>query len=485
MAITVRELINKIGFDTDLTGLNDADKRIDAFKKRASDAFRGIRNAGLVMSLAITAPVVAFSKNAIKSASDAEETENRFRQVLGNLSGDAEVFAQKLGNAVGRSTIEIKDGIATFQQFGQGLGMAKEDTLKFSEELQSLSLDFASFQNISDAEASQRFISALSGSTEVMDKFGVNLKVAAIEQEALRQGIKKSYNDMTELEKSTLRLDVIRDVMGKNGAIGDAERTSKSFANQLKALNAEFKDLSIQIGQIFLPYAQRLIETIKSSLQRFQELDEQTKMNIIAFVGFAASIGPILFGIGQIGISMIGLSKIFELLILHSAGLKTSLLSTFGTQVITAIRAVGASLWAFATNPATLTIGGITLAVLALTYALVDLFQFINGEKGTFTGKITDWFKGLQTFDFNLGRNISGSESKFLQADPQKFYESEFAKMSKFGVLAAQPKNDIRADTTINVNVATDADPEQIGVRVKEEVESIFTRNLRVSYGDL
>src|SRR5690606_31067061 len=106
-----------------------------------------------------------------------------------------------------------------------GLGFGAEQSRKFSQQLAQLALDFASFNNMSDAEAQQRFISALSGSSEVLDMFGVNIKQAALEQELLQQGVKKAWTEVSEQEKAVARLSIIMRSMTDQGAVGDAVRT--------------------------------------------------------------------------------------------------------------------------------------------------------------------------------------------------------------------------------------------------------------------
>lgn len=195
---------------------------------------------------------VAISEVA-KSASDANETLNKFRAVFGNASREMELFAKNLGKTIGRSQYEIQQALATFQSFFVGLGFATDDAAGFSRQLEKLALDFASFHNISDQEAVQRFIAALSGSGEVLDRFGVNIKQAALQQELLAMGVNKSWTAVTEQEKAVARLNIIMRAMTEQGAVGDAAKTAGSFANQVKALNASWEELKVTLGQGVIP----------------------------------------------------------------------------------------------------------------------------------------------------------------------------------------------------------------------------------------
>lgn len=189
----------------------------------------------------------------ISAASNAEETANRFKAVFKDTAVKAQAFVDGLASDVGRDPFKIQDSLASFQSFNIGLGFSQQKSLEMSQQLQKLSLDFASFNNITDADAQQRFIAALSGSSEVLDKYGINIKEAALEQESFRTGLNKSSSELTEQEKTILRLSIISQSMGAQGAIGDAVTTQGSFANQSKRLTANLSLLATEIGTKLLP----------------------------------------------------------------------------------------------------------------------------------------------------------------------------------------------------------------------------------------
>lgn len=212
---------------------------------------------------ALTAAAVPAMAAAIKKASDAQETVAKFGQVFGDQAKPAQEFADALAKSIGRSRYEIMQAMSSYQGFFVGLGFGAEESRKMSQTMQALALDFAAFHNISDEDAMSRFISAMSGSSEVLDRFGVNTKKAALEQKLLEMGVKKSWSAVTEQEKSVARLAIIMESMGAQGATGAATREAGSFANQTKALQAAVDDLAISIGEQLLPYATDIVATLK------------------------------------------------------------------------------------------------------------------------------------------------------------------------------------------------------------------------------
>jgi hypothetical protein len=262
---------------------------------------------GRDLSLGVTLPLALAGGAFVKAAADAEETENRFQQVFGSLADDASAFADDLGEAVGRSSIKIKDGLSTFQSFAVGMGFAREEASDMSQSLSTLALDFASFNNISDGEAQQRFISALSGSSEVLDRFGINIKQSALDLELQAQGFNVSAAEASEQQKVIARLAIIMRAMTEQGAVGDAIRTQDSFTNQMKRLNDAFLDFRVQLGQDIIPALTGLVTAAGNALEKFNGLSDGTRKSIIVFATFFATLGPAAFIIGNITKAFIAL----------------------------------------------------------------------------------------------------------------------------------------------------------------------------------
>jgi len=291
----ILDLVNKVSGK-----LTPLEKDLDRTGKKMGEVGRS-------MTLGITAPLALAAGAFVKAAADAEETENRFRQVFGSLSDDAGAFADELGDAVGRSSIKIMDGLSTFQSFSVGMGFAREEASEMSKSIQTLALDFASFNNISDDEAMQRFISALSGSSEVLDRFGINIKQSALDLELQAQGLANSTSEATEQQKVIARLAIIMRAMTDQGATGDAIRTQDSFTNQMKRLNDAFLDFRVQLGRDIIPALTGLVTAAGNALEKFNGLSEGTRKSIIVFATFLAVLGPASMVVGGVTKALIGL----------------------------------------------------------------------------------------------------------------------------------------------------------------------------------
>lgn len=244
----------------------------------------GVSAAGL--GATITAPFLG----AIKAAGDFNETLNQFRETFGEQSEAAEDFATTFGKQVGRA----KGDLLGFLSLAQGnllqLGLDPSTTRELSQQLTELSVDLGSFFNVADEDAFGRLISGLNGSSEVLEKFNIDIKQSALETELLNQGIKLS--EASEGEKRMARLAII--LRSTAAAQGDATRTSDSFSNQLKALGANVRDSAVSIGQVFIPVAEKFLQQLNAGIVPIQEFVKNNEGLVIA----AAAAGGALLVLG-------------------------------------------------------------------------------------------------------------------------------------------------------------------------------------------
>jgi hypothetical protein len=321
-------------------GLKRAQRQLAAFGA-------GARAIGLQASVSIAAATVPLALGVVKAASDAQESISRFRQVFGKEADAAAGFAEDLASRVGRSALDIKDALATNQGFFVGLGFDPAKARRISEQVEEISLDLASFNNLSDQEGVERMISALSGSSEVLDRFGINTKQAALQQQLLEMGISKSWSTVTEQEKALARLNIITKSMGDQGALGDATRTAGSFANQLKRLGGETKDTAVAIGDALLPVASKLLSTTTMVVDALGEVLRENPglvRTTFAVAGVAGAASVALLGLGvasgvtaaAIGgvVSVIGAASAVLGAVLSPIGLVTAAAVGMGSAIV-------------------------------------------------------------------------------------------------------------------------------------------------------
>lgn len=229
------------------------------FKNLASSA----AHYGKYIGVALAAGVVAFMGQAIKKASDLQETMNKFNVVFGSNAQSMQAWGTQFAAQMGRSRAETLKFMADMQGFVVPMGVDPQQAMQMSQALTQLSYDLASFNNVSDEEAFTALMSGLSGEAEPLKRFGVIVNETAVKAELLKRGLDPTTAN--EAQKAMARYNII--LQGTTMAQGDVERSSDSYANRLKALQAAWDDLSAQIGTVFMPVAEALVGWLKQFIQ--------------------------------------------------------------------------------------------------------------------------------------------------------------------------------------------------------------------------
>lgn len=240
-----------------MAGLRQFERGLDSVGNATSRFAQSIKRDFMALGAIAGGAVVGLGVKAIKMAGDAAEIRSKFNVVFAGMEQDAAKWAEGFGDAVGRGTTEVQKHMAELGDMFKPLGYSADDALKLSKAVTGLDVDVASFNNSADADVIRDFSSALVGNHETVRKYGIIISEARLEQEAFEQGLNKSYKDLTDLEKVTLRYAILQD--SSTDAMGDAVRTSDSYANQVKRLGANLSELGVELGDRLLPAANKAL----------------------------------------------------------------------------------------------------------------------------------------------------------------------------------------------------------------------------------
>lgn len=314
-------------------GMDKAASKVGAFGKKVEAVGKRMSSVGKKMSMAITLPLVAFGAMAVKFGSDAEEIQSKFNAVFKQTAGVVTDWIDEFAGQVGRSKTALKDYAATFQDTFVPLGFVREEAAKLSTRLVELTIDLASFNNASEPETMRALQSAIVGNHETVRRFGVIINQAGLNIELMNMGIKEGAKTATEAEKAQARLNLI--IRGTTDAQGDAIRTSGSFANVVKALKADFRDLFEEISKHIIPVLTKIIEKVRGVIGYFKDLDFDTQRLIMGFALVAAAMGPVLLVIGKVITILPKLSLALNFLAAHPVFIALAALVIAITLIVT------------------------------------------------------------------------------------------------------------------------------------------------------
>ena len=262
--MTLEEL--KVVITAETSGLK---KELDSLKTQLSKTEKtvtkttgGIKKALSSLTKGFTATAIVYGlikvgKQAVQTASDLQEVQNVVEVSFGSMSAEVDKFAENALKQFGLSKLSAKQFASTFMAMSNGMGIAAEAGKNMSLNLTALAGDMASFYNVEQDVAFTALKSVFTGETETLKRFGIVMTEANLEAYALSQGITKSYNAMSQAEKVALRYSFV--LNATKGAQGDFARTSNNWANQVRILKEQFKELAGIIGNGLLKVLQPLI----------------------------------------------------------------------------------------------------------------------------------------------------------------------------------------------------------------------------------
>lgn len=202
-------------------------------------------------------------KQLIASANEAEATFTRMNMIFRENSAEAGAWAAKISDSLKRTKTQTAGTLTTFQTLFTGLGFGAEESMALSKATTRLSFDFGAFTKQTDPEMMRRFVAALAGSPEVLDQFGVNIKQAALDVKLLEMGMRTVANGATEQEKTIARLSIIYGAMGKQGALGAAQRMSSTFSQEMTRMKNMITETAAVIGAQMLPKLKPVISLMR------------------------------------------------------------------------------------------------------------------------------------------------------------------------------------------------------------------------------
>lgn len=275
------------------------------------------------------------------------------------------IESQAGGSAFSRIMIKIADSVAS---------NSKE--LKTFAEVAGVSIK--EFQKLFKEDAATALIAVVSG-LDRMSKSGEN--VFGILEELGFSNIRITdalLRASSAEELFTRSLEMGSNAWEKNTALTDeAQKRYDTMASKLKILKAKAMELAITFGESLMPIIDRLIKNAEPLLKKlkeftdwFAQLDPKMQSIIIGLGALAAAMGPVLYILGQLAISI---------------GVLIPLMATLKTAVVSLTVSFGSM---------ALGLGAVALAAGGVIYGLRKIGEAMNaGQRATNKSKdaLADW----------------------------------------------------------------------------------------------
>lgn len=374
------------------SGMTRASSILTSFSNKA-------KSTGMAMTAMISLPLIKVGKDAINMGIDAVESENLFSVSMGKMEQKARDWSESYGKALGLNRSELRKNVGMMNTMLGSMGLNEDGAYKMSTSMVQLANDMASFYNLSTEDAMAKLQSGISGEAEPLKRLGIMVNDTTIKQYAMRTGMIKTGQVMTEQQKVIARYGVIMEAT-KNSQ-GDLARTMDSPANKLRALKSKWEELLITIGTKFIPMVSRVVDVITGLIDKFNSLSEAKQNQILFWATIFAVAGPVLMLLGFMAGAISSIFTLFSTLagavstiIGWLSGLNLAFLTT-GTT----IAGFTVPMWAVI---AVILAGGASLAFLAINWK--ESWATMKTYTYTVTSAILTL---IQTFVWGIGQALT------------------------------------------------------------------------------
>ncbi len=249
-----------------------------------------------------------WKKSGIKSAEAyANSFQERAKQLSQKLTGfeisDTGELTRTNTASLGLDPEKTMQYQATFAQMASSMGDTSETALKLSNALTMIGADLASVRNMDFEDVWQDMASGLTGMSRAMDKYGINIRNANMQQELYNLGINTSISNLSQADKTILRTIIL--LNNSKYAWADLSNTINQPANQIRMLQANFASLGRTIGSLFIPILQTVLPYVNAIVIALQRMFAYiAKLLGIKLSNFVSSTGGISVDTGDIADNM-------------------------------------------------------------------------------------------------------------------------------------------------------------------------------------
>lgn len=238
-----------------------------------------------------------WKKSGIKSAEAyANSFQERAKQLSQKLTGfeisDTGELTRTNTASLGLDPEKAMQYQATFAQMSSSMGDTSETALKLSNALTMIGSDLASVRNMDFEDVWEDMASGLTGMSRTMDKYGINIRNANMQQELYNLGINTSISNLSQADKTILRTIIL--LNNSKYAWGDLANTINQPANQIRMLQSNFASLGRTIGSLFVPILRTVLPYINAIVIALQRMFAYiAKLLGIKLSNFVSSTGGI------------------------------------------------------------------------------------------------------------------------------------------------------------------------------------------------
>jgi hypothetical protein len=221
----------------------------DASMAKSTELVKGLAG-GLLAGFAIGG-AMEFFKDAAKAAQADVNGAYLVKKQFGEASEVVQKFSENAATSFGMSAGAANAAAAKMGAFLDSFKIGQAQAAEMSVKLVGLSADIAKFRNADPAAVELAIQTALKGRATAMLQFGVNVSTAAVQQEALTEGLIKQGGHMDATTKAIATYNlIVKDSADKNGTFA---ASGNLLSTQQQQLTANLENFAGRLGEAVMP----------------------------------------------------------------------------------------------------------------------------------------------------------------------------------------------------------------------------------------
>lgn len=257
-----------------------------------------LTDIGKNMTLKVTTPILAAAGASFKLGADFEQALGKMDVVFEHNARSVEKWAKNSLRDFGLARSTAITMASDFGALFKGMGISMRETEEWSTTLTERTMDLANFYDTTVEETTRALEAIVTGQTQPLRRFGINMTQMALQEYAVAKGIRKKVADMTEAEKVQLRYNFV--IERTNIAVGTTARESETATGQMNRFKESVKELGLGFSEHILPIFVPIIDGLNNIIEKFANLGDGTKKFIVIIGGVVAAVGPIILILGKL-----------------------------------------------------------------------------------------------------------------------------------------------------------------------------------------
>ena len=288
-------------------GVGQAEGKLGSLKGKMGDIGKGLQSVGTKMAgvgAGMVASVGGIVAAGAKWSASVESTNFLYKNLDKSVQKSIEAN-MKNAKSLGMTEQQYKSNATSLSTFLSNMGFANEEIATMSGKAMNLAADLGAVADVPIDQAMGDLKSALMGNYEAMDKYGVNLSAATLENSEYVKSLGKTWNQLSDNEKMQAAYNEI--VEQSSSAQGLAKQESESFGSQMRLLKKSIEETVGALGEQLLPILEPVVKKIQEVVEQItnwiKENPEaaETMLKIVGAIGaFLAIAGTLITIIGVI-----------------------------------------------------------------------------------------------------------------------------------------------------------------------------------------